>query len=158
MAREFADMARPGLIALLEPGEALLGIAAATHRRTFTGELYALGVTDRRLLLQPVDRKAKPKGALRVVTPETLVSADVDGAGHGWWTAPAAILDAAAIALTLQTTDGEKLKLTMMKGGGGLAGGPGQAEGVQALIGWMQRNVGERSLPGPPSDLHRDEA
>jgi hypothetical protein len=140
---EFAELARPGLEALLEPGEALRGIIAATQQRTFSGQLYALGVTDRRLLLQPVDRRMQPKGSARVVTPVTLVSAEVDGAGHGWWTAPAVILDATAIALTLRTTDGEKLKLTMMKGGSGLAGGPQQGEGVRSLVDWTQRNVAE---------------
>jgi hypothetical protein len=138
---EFAVRAWPSLETLLEPGETLLGVVAATQQRTFSGQLYAFGVTERRLLLQPVDRKMQPKGEPRVVTPETLVSADVDGAGGGWWTAPAAILDATAIALTLRTTDGEKNKLMMMKGGGGLAGGPAQKEGVQALVEWMQRNM-----------------
>jgi hypothetical protein len=138
---EFAERARPSLDALLEPGEPLLGVVAATQQRTFSGQLYALGVTERRLLLQPVDRKMQAKGEARVVTRETLVAADVDGAGGGWWTAPAAILDAAAIALTLRTTDGEKLKLMMMKGGGGLGGGAAQKDGVRALVEWMQRNL-----------------
>jgi hypothetical protein len=140
---DFAQLARPALEALLQGGETLHGVIAATHQRTFSGQLYAVGVTDRRLLLQPVDRRARPKGAGRVITPETLVSADVDGAGHGWWTAPALVLDATAIALTLRTTDGEKLKLTMMKGGGFLGGGQGQTDGVGALAEWMQRNMAE---------------
>jgi hypothetical protein len=100
-----------------------------------------LGVTDRRLLLQPLDRRLQPKGTVRAVTPETLVSADVDGAGHGWWTAPMVILDMAAVALTPRTTDGERTKLLMMRAGGTLAGGPEQADGLRALVEWMQRNV-----------------
>ncbi len=137
----FGDAVRPGLEASLSPGETLHGILAATHQRTFGGQLYALGVTDRRLLLQPVDRRLQPKGSPTVITPETLVAADIDGAGRGWWTAPSVILEMAAIALTLRTTDGEKLKLMMMRGGGALGGGPEQTAGVSALVEWMQRNV-----------------
>jgi hypothetical protein len=149
MVGDFGQLARPALEALLDDGETLRGVIAATHQRTLSGQLYAIGVTDRRLLLQPVDRRAQPKGDCRVITRETLVSADVDGAGGGWWTAPAIVLDAAAIALTLRTTDGEKLKLTMMKGGGVLGGGQAQADGVRALAEWMRRNDGpsERAAP-----------
>jgi hypothetical protein len=144
MGKSFAEAARPAVEASLEPGEALLGIVAATHQRTFGGQLYALGVTQGRLLLQPVGRKMESKGPPRVVTPDTLVSAEADGAGSGWWSVPSIILDAAAIAVTLHTTDGEKLKLTMMRGGGTLSGGPLQAEGLRALVEWMQRNLGDR--------------
>jgi hypothetical protein len=137
MAAGFAEKVRPVLVGLLEPGETLHGVLAATHQTTFGGGLYALGVTDRRLLLQALDRRLQPKGAASVVTPETLVSADVDGAGHGWWTAPMVIMDKAAVALRLRTTDGERTKLLMMKGGGTPAGGPEQADGLRALVEWM---------------------
>ncbi|MDP9221328.1 MAG: hypothetical protein M3P23_12445 [Actinomycetota bacterium] len=144
MAGDFATIVRPQLEAQLEPGETLQGVIAANHQRTFSGVLYAIAVTDRRLVLQPVDRRAQLKGDPRSITPDTLVSADVDGAGGGWWTAPAAILDRSAIALTLRTTDGEKLKLMMMKGGGLLGGGQAQYDGVAALAEWMQRSFGDR--------------
>src|SRR5436309_8917100 len=97
MGGRFAEAARPAVEALLEPGETLLGIVAATHQKTFSGELYAVGVTERRLLLQPVDRRMQAKGPAKVITKDTLVGADVDGAGGGWWTAPAVVLDAAAV-------------------------------------------------------------
>ena len=96
------------------------------------------------MLLQPVDRRMQAKGPAKVITKDTLVGADVDGAGGGWWTAPAVVLDAAAVALTLRMADGEKLKLRMMRGGGVLGGGPEQAEGMGALVEWMQRNLGDR--------------
>ena len=96
------------------------------------------------MLLQPVDRRMQAKGPAKVITKDTLVGADVDGAGGGWWTAPAVVLDAAAVALTLRMADGEKLKLGMMRGGGVLGGGPEQAEGMGALVEWMQRNLGDR--------------
>ena len=81
----FADVVRPQLEAQLEQGETLQGIAAATHQKTFSGSLYAIGVTDRRLLLQPLDRKLQPKGALVPVAREAAADAELDGAGGDWW-------------------------------------------------------------------------
>lgn len=144
MARDFASVVRPHLEALLEPGESLTGIMAASHQRTFGGEMYAVGVTDRRLLLAPLDRRSQPKGEVRSITPEQLAAADVDGAGRGWWTAPAAILDASAIMLTIRTRAGDKIKLQMMQGGGGflggLGGGEAQRDGLLALADWLTQH------------------
>lgn len=143
---DFVATVRPHLDALLESGETLLGVVAATVQRTFSGQLLAVGVTDRRLLVQPVDRRLQPKGEARTIAPGDLVSADLAGAGGGWWTAPAAILSASASALTLHTADGEKTKLLMMKGTGllgGLGGGDTQRDGVMALGDWMRRRFGD---------------
>jgi hypothetical protein len=142
MSTSFDEVVRPLLCSLLGPDEELRGIIAATHQRTFSGSLYAIGVTDRRLVLQRLDRKLRAKDPPRVITAETLASADVDGAGGGWWTAPMIVLDMAAIALTLGTTDGEKMRFTLMKGGAALAGGPKQTEGIVALAEWIGRSEG----------------
>jgi hypothetical protein len=145
MAGGFAQTVRPHLEAVLGPGEHLAGIVAATQQKTFSGGLYALGVTDQRILVMALDRRSQPKDEARSVTAGSLASADLDGAGGGWWTAPSAILDATAITLTLRTTDGDKLKLMMMNGSGplgGLGGGEAQRDGVLALAAWMQRNLG----------------
>lgn len=48
---DFDSRARPHIEKLLDPGESLLEIVAATHQKTFSGQLYAIGVTDRRLIL-----------------------------------------------------------------------------------------------------------
>jgi hypothetical protein len=144
MAGDFAQIVRPHLEELLGPGEPLVGVVAATQQKTFSGGLYALGVTEQRILVVALDRRSRPKGEVKSVTADTLVSADLDGAGGGWWTAPSAILDATAVTLTLRTTDGEKFKLMMMNGSGalgGLGGGEAQRDGVLALAAWMQRNL-----------------
>lgn len=47
MAGDFAEIVRPLLEQRLAAGEMLLGVIAATHQRTFSGELYGIGVTDR---------------------------------------------------------------------------------------------------------------
>lgn len=141
MAGDFAAIVRPLLERRLAASEALLGVIAATHQRTFSGELYAIGVTNRRLLLQPLDRKTQAKGEPRSISPDALVSADIDGAGADW-TPTTAVLGATPITIRLRTTDGEKLKLRALTGSGligGLAGGEGQREGVGALAQWTKR-------------------
>jgi hypothetical protein len=147
MAGDFAERAGRLLRSVLQEGETLQGVIAATHQKTFSGSLFAIGVTDRRLLLQPLDRHLQAKGELRSISPETLQGADLEGAGGDWWTAPAAILDMSALAVTFRTNDGEKLKLLMMKGTGvfgGLGGEESQRDGVMALAGWLQRTLGGR--------------
>lgn len=137
MAGDFATAVRPLFEAQLEQDETLRGIAAATHQKTFSGSLYGVGITDRRLLLQPLDRKLQPKGACVFVTRDDAADAELDGAGGGWWTAPEAVLDATALTLKLTKAGGERLKLMMMRGGSSLFGGAQQAEGVVALAEWL---------------------
>ncbi len=72
MPENFSVLARPHIESLLEPGEMLRGVAAAVHQKTFSGTLYAIGVTDRRVLLQPVGRKGEPKDQPRILTAETV--------------------------------------------------------------------------------------
>jgi hypothetical protein len=137
MPEDFANVVRPLLEEQLEHEETLRGIVAATHQKTFSGSLYAVGVTDRRLVLQPLDRKLQPKGTPVPVTRETAADAELDGAGGDWWTAPAAVLDATALTLKVRATDGERYKLMMMRGGSSLFGGEEQAQGVVALAEWL---------------------
>ena len=145
MSRDLAEAARPALEPSLAPGEELLGIVAATHQRTFSGTLYAIGVTPDRLILQPLDRHFAAKDAPLIVTPGELAAAELDGAGGDWWSAGSAVLDTTAVAVTLKLAGGDKLKLRMMKGGdgllGSLGGGESQRTGVQALVEWMQRHL-----------------
>jgi hypothetical protein len=146
VAGDFASKVRPLLEVQLEAGEALQGVVAATHQKTFSGGLYALAVTDRRLILLPLDRRLQPKGPLQSIAPDELVSADADGAGGGWWSTGSAILDATALKVELRTRGGDKMKLMFMKGGegmlGGLGGGESQQQGVRALAEWLQQRFG----------------
>ena len=147
MADEFATRVAPVLQPLLEPGERLVGIAAATLRKTFSGGMYAVGVTDRRLILQALDRRLAPKDEPVVLPPTALESGGVDGGSllsdaGGYGTSD--IVDALSITVELRTTDGRKFKLMMMKGGdgflaSGLAGGETQTQGVRALVEWLGR-------------------
>jgi hypothetical protein len=100
-------------------------------------------VTDRRLLIQSLDRRGNPVGEPRSITPEQIASAKAGPAGGEWFNVDMAILDHAAVRLEIRTTDGEKLKLMLMRGErrilGGLGGGEAQRQGLEALAGWFGR-------------------
>jgi hypothetical protein len=121
----FHDTARPHVEAVLEQGEELRGFVA-------------LAATDRRLIILPLNRRIEPGGKPISITPETLAGAKAEGAG-GWGAEPtAAIMDRSAAELKIKTTDGEKLKLMMMRGEGpgplaGLGGGEDQRQGLEAV-------------------------
>jgi hypothetical protein len=131
------------LDAALEPGEELRGVCAANHRQSaFRGRGVAIGVTDRRLLVQPLDCRGDPAGEPDSILPEQVASAKAGGAGGGWSTLEAGIADHAAVQLRVRTTDGRKLKLMLMRGEGRvlgkLGGGEGQRRGVEALARWFE--------------------
>jgi hypothetical protein len=134
---------RPGLEAQLESGEELRGLCVASQQKSmFKGGAVAIGVTDRRLLIQPLGRRGDPDGPLEAIAPEQVASAKAGGAGGGWWTVTTGILDHAAVRLEIKTTDGEKLKLMLMRGEGkllgGLGGGESQRLGLEALADWFR--------------------
>lgn len=133
---------RPLVEPLLEPGEDLRGVCLAVQQSMFKGRQMAIAVTDRRLIVQGANRKFEPDGTPISLPPERIAEASVDGAGGGWMEVGAAILDQAAVTLKLRTGDGEKLKLTMMRGGsgplGGLGGGESQRQGLEALGAWFE--------------------
>jgi hypothetical protein len=101
-----------------------------------------IGTTDRRLLVQSLDRRGNPEGLPQSIVPEQIASAKAGPAGGGWIDVDAAILDHAAVRLQIRTTDGEKLKLMLMRGEGkilgGLGGGESQRQGLEALAEWFR--------------------
>jgi hypothetical protein len=137
---DFASVHRPHLETLLEDGEELRGVCAASQQQgMFRGRSVAIAVTDRRLLIQPLDRRGKPSGEALSITSEQVVSAR---AGDTVATLNAAIVSSGAAALTLRTTSGDKVKLMMMRGTGvfgGLSGGEPQRRGAEALGEWLGR-------------------
>ncbi len=138
---DFASIVRPALEGALEPGETLEGVCAAAQQSTLRGRSLALGVTDRRLLLAPQDRRGRPTGEVVSIRPDEITSAKAGGAGGGWASVGLAIMDSAAVTLELRTAD-EKYKLNLMRGTGvfgKLGGGDAQRQGVEALAAWFQR-------------------
>ena len=61
---------RPPLEQMLEEREELRGICIASQQKgLFQGGAVAIGVTDRRLLIQPLDRRGYPEGGTSPSTP-----------------------------------------------------------------------------------------
>ena len=130
--------------ALLMQGEELRGVCVATHVGMFKGRQVLLGVTDGRLLVQGMNRKFEPVGDAISLPPERIADASAEGAGGGWVNVGLAIMDGAAVTLKVRTTDGEKLKLTMMRGTGvfgKLGGGDTQRNGVEAVGAWFAEHA-----------------
>ncbi len=134
---------RPILEGQLEQGEELRGLCIGSQQRGFfKGGAAVIGVTDRRLMLQPLDRRGNQDGPPESIAPQQVASAKAGGAGGGWYTVTTGILDHAAVQLQIKTTAGEKLKLTLMRGKGrmlgGLGGGEPQRQGLEALAEWFR--------------------
>jgi hypothetical protein len=137
---ELGERLRAAIEPTLESGEQLLGISLATQQSMFKGRMVGIAVTDHRLILQGVSRKFEPNCEPISLPPERIAEAKAEGAGGGWPQLSAALMDEAAVTLKLKTTDGEKLKLMMMRGSGplaGLGGGEDQRQGVEALGAWF---------------------
>jgi hypothetical protein len=135
---------RPVAEALLTQGEELRGVCVATQVGMFKGRQVLLGVTDRRLVVQGMNRKFEPVGEAISLPPERIADASAEGAGGGWMRVGLAIMDGAAVTLKIRTTDGEKLKLTMMRGTGlfgSVGGGETQRQGVEAVAAWFAEHA-----------------
>jgi len=59
MPEDFGALARPIIQSRLAPRERLNGVVAAVQKKRFSSQLYAIGVTDQRLLVQPVGRQGE---------------------------------------------------------------------------------------------------
>jgi hypothetical protein len=126
-----------------QAGEPLRGLCIASQQKSmFKGGAVVLGVTDQHLLVQPLDRRGNPDGHARSIAPEQVASAKAGPAGGEWFNVDAVILDHAAVRLEIKTTDGEKLKLMLMRGEGKLlgklGGGETQRQGVEVLGRWFE--------------------
>jgi hypothetical protein len=124
---------------ILEPGEAVLGIAAASQQKgVFSGGVVALVVTDRRLVVQPLDRRGKgPKGEPTSITSEQVASVRLGRPGGGWDSPGSVIVGRSSVQVKLKTTDGGRFRFMLMDGGGpfgSLGGGADQAAGAQAVL------------------------
>ena len=127
------------LRSLIDPGEELLGVAAVNWQRSmFKQTVSALGVTGSRLIIQPLDRKGKAATEAPTFIRKEEITKGSYGGGGGMGSSPTSlIMDASSIEVKLKTTDGDKFKLMLMTGEGmlgGLAGGPSQRNGAEALI------------------------
>lgn len=148
MPEDFGLLARPIIQSRLAPRERLNGVVAAVQKKTFGSQLYAIGVTDQRLVVQPVGQQGEATGDPLLVIRDAVAYIGLDGAPDGWWTAPTMVLDATDLTLKLLTRDRQKLKLKTVKRGRGVTGsasaGRSQEEGILALAEWVRATRASR--------------
>lgn len=114
-------------------GETLTGSVYATKASSFSSKLYALGVTERHLLIQEVDRKWRPVGQAVVATADEITVGNIFRDGAMW------TLTDKDYEIRFQAK-GEKYKL-MVSGGTMFENalvGKSQADGLQALVAFLR--------------------
>jgi hypothetical protein len=133
---KFDDQLSEVVQPLVEEGESLLGVCAGSWQKgMFSQSMVAFAVTDKRLVVQPANRKWEPDGEPLSLTRDQIVSAKTGGAGDAG-DISGAIMSKSAIKLQVKTIDGEKLKFMLMRGTGplgGFGGGETQKRGVEAV-------------------------
>jgi len=115
---DFQQKLEGHLRGLLEPGETLMGVSAASQQKgLFSGGVVALGVTGSRLIIQPLDRKGRElRGEATSLTRDQLDKIKVRRAGGAWDSPSDMVMSAVAITIKLKTTDGEKFQFSLMDG------------------------------------------
>ena len=89
---------RPLLEGQLGVDEELRGLCVASQQKSmFKGGVALIGTTDRRLLVQSLDRRGNPVGPPTSIAPDQIASAKAGPAGGGWINVDTAILDHAAV-------------------------------------------------------------
>jgi hypothetical protein len=144
---DFEAQLLPFAESLLGPGERLEGTCIASQQTTFRGWMVAIAVTAETLILQRL-KKSKTLEAdgsrLRLGLAD-VVSAKAGSTGDELANPTIAIVDALAVQLRLKTSDGEKIKLMISRGGdsalGRMGGGETQRAGVEALGHWFERRA-----------------
>ncbi len=115
---------------LLTGGETMVGRLMATHSKSFSATVYAIGVTPERLILQPVGRTLEAKGAPISIAPTDIRKSSVDGMGGGL----SEFIKADPGEIRIETAD-QKFKLAALGGGmDQLFTGDAQRDGKRALI------------------------
>ncbi len=128
--READVRIRAAIEPFVQAGETLLGCLMATAKSSFSAKMYAIGVTDQRLIMAQVDRKIESKGDPVSVRAGDIVKSSVDGFGGGL----SHFLTEDLGEIRVDTKD-EKYKLLIMGGGmDQMFVGEGQMHGKQAFL------------------------
>lgn len=122
--------------ASIPPGETLQGAAVANRVSTFSGKMYAIGVTESHLVLVPLDRKLTPAAPAVVLRQDELEVGNIFSEGTS-------LLHTGAKDLEMRFTGrGEKYRF-MMLGGTMLENalaGDRQVAGVHAIADFLRRS------------------
>ena len=140
---DIAERIAPLVERLVGDDEQLQGYCVGSRQGFMSGKFVTVVVTDRRVLVQETDRKLQtPKGEALALTPDRIEKAKVGGAGGWGGDIQSSIMNKTSLAITIKTTDDEKVKLMVGRATGplrGLMGGETQEAGVDALVDWLQR-------------------
>ena len=127
---------REALAPSLGKGEDLVGVVQANQAKTFSAELFAVGVTPDRLLILPIDRKMKAKGDAESVTRADVRASSV----WGWGGGVKEFLSMSSDREIRIETPNRTYKLMTL--GGNMAenalAGDGQLSGLEALVTFLE--------------------
>lgn len=129
--REVYERLEAAIRALAHPDEQILGMLTASDSKTFTQQMYAIGVTPGRLLMVPVSLRWQPKGDPFVLLPGDIESAKETSLRTGADASSLYAGFAVGTKLTFKTTDGRKFKLILDNSVGF------EGEGPDALFHWI---------------------
>ena len=127
---------RAELAPYLGSGEELLGVVHANQAKTFSAELFAVGVTPDRLVILPLDRKMKAKGE----APESVTRADVRNSSvWGWGGGVKEFLSMRGSQEIRIETPNRKYKLMTLGGNmfENAIAGDGQLTGLESLVAFL---------------------
>ena len=140
MGTKFDDQLATVVRPLVDEGESLIGMCAGSWQKSmFSQSMVAFAVTDKRLIVQPANRKWEPDGEPLSLTRDQVASSKSGGAGGGP-DAAGAVMNKSAVKLQIKTVDGQKLKFMLMRGTGplgGFGGGETQRQGVEAVTSFL---------------------
>jgi hypothetical protein len=130
---EAAARLRSTLGPLVPAGESLAGCVYATQQSTFSVSMYAIGVTEQHLIIQPIDRKWKLNGSPVLATRDEIDVGNLFSDGAFWSTG-------AKSQQMRFTVRGEKYEFWMMGGNWveNKLGGDEQAQGVTVLYDFLR--------------------
>ena len=119
----------------LADGEQLVGIVHATQAKTFSADIFGIGVTADRLLIVPVNRKLERDGEPISVRREDITSASVWGYGGS---ARDFVSMTADHQLRFEA-NGRKFKLGVLGGNllEDMLSGPSQRSGLEELVSFL---------------------
>jgi hypothetical protein len=142
---DLAEKLVPVARALLHDGETLVGCCVATWQKTLSGSLMAIAVAGDRIVVQRVDRRFSAAGDALSLPRERLARVRLVNGVGGSVSIPSIIMDAVAVTADLTTTDGLRIKLSLMVSGGSLTGGRVQHDGVAALLAFLEPLTADRA-------------
>lgn len=131
--QEIEQRLREAIVHAVPPGETIRGVVIGNQQRTFSVSLWALGVTEQHLVLQPLDRKYVPNGTPIALRADEIEVGNIFGDGAG--------LSIGKKAQELRfSARGEKYKFMTLGGNmlENLFASDGQLDGLDAIVEFLR--------------------